>query len=464
MNVPPAEAACSTEPRPPTLEEVLAEIEPFLRVIDYEGPRDPVRKLVSIVKNFEGLTNDEMSSRICPGFGAEMLRRATYYPMQSEYSDVQRHPPSLPSEIYANRSTPVIAELIRILRFALGEGISHSGEHALYTLTYKFAHLELKMGYTNSGEVGRREVVMEFEYISQVLEELMKEAVGVRGLVASEFTLYNCCHAPSSIDPASCAGRMFDAVLTEVVTNQIYSLNKLVSGGYFHVWQVRRLLESGVSPNAGDEKGNTLLHTRVRADRLEPNQLIYFHVNTSVLQIGCAEVGEIIMLLINAGANVNAVNEDGDTPLHSTVHFLQTSEYLIAAGADIHAKNKHGEQPVHKAAALGCLGGGGLECLIKAGADVNSTSAGHAWFAGRTPLEYAVEEGGLSVVEYLLAAGAVVDSDLIRYCRWPRRREGGAKALLLLNACAEPHPNLLLHLGRTAFEPNKGVLPAGNRS
>ena len=59
-----------------------------------------------------------------------------------------------------------------------------------------------------------------------------------------------------------------------------------------------------------------------------------------------------------AGADVNAKDGDGFTPLHNAVNFGHPSateviKLLIAKGADVNEKNDHGETPLDWAKATG---------------------------------------------------------------------------------------------------------------
>jgi ankyrin repeat protein len=54
---------------------------------------------------------------------------------------------------------------------------------------------------------------------------------------------------------------------------------------------------------------------------------------------------ECVLLLVDAGADVNAKNNDGNTALHETF-LTAVEEELLKLGADINARNKDGETPI----------------------------------------------------------------------------------------------------------------------
>ena len=68
-----------------------------------------------------------------------------------------------------------------------------------------------------------------------------------------------------------------------------------------------------------------------------------------------SEYAELARILIEAGADPNAKDNDGETPLHQAVEFenAEAAKLLIEAGADPNAKNNNGETPLHKATEAG---------------------------------------------------------------------------------------------------------------
>lgn len=93
--------------------------------------------------------------------------------------------------------------------------------------------------------------------------------------------------------------------------------------------------------------------------------------------------------LIKLGADVNARDDSGYTPLHNAAVWSSAEDIrtLLAAGADVDAVNNAGRTPLHEATL--CEGDLGTECmelLLAAGADPNARDA-----EGNTPLHLAAE-------------------------------------------------------------------------
>jgi len=89
-----------------------------------------------------------------------------------------------------------------------------------------------------------------------------------------------------------------------------------------------------------------------------------------------AKAGDIeaVKQHLAAGADLNAKNIDGWTPLHKAAQkgHKEVAELLIAGGADVNAKDRDGETPLHRVAIWGHKEV--AELLIAKGADVNAMS------------------------------------------------------------------------------------------
>lgn len=113
----------------------------------------------------------------------------------------------------------------------------------------------------------------------------------------------------------------------------------------------------------------------------------------------------LVESMLDVGADVNAIDEYGDTPLHKAVqqHTIETAALLIARGAKVDVRNRFGATPLHYASANDANTAAAM--LIAKGASVNAlTSISH------TPLHWAVKENSTEVVDLLVAKGADVDT------------------------------------------------------
>jgi len=113
---------------------------------------------------------------------------------------------------------------------------------------------------------------------------------------------------------------------------------------------------------------------------------------------------EAVKQHLDAGADVNAKDGGGWTPLHYAAgnSHKEIAELLIAKGADVNAKNDKGRTPLHRAAIFGHKEI--VELLIAKGADMNATEGG--W----TPLHDAAQLNRKEITELLIANGADVNA------------------------------------------------------
>lgn len=117
----------------------------------------------------------------------------------------------------------------------------------------------------------------------------------------------------------------------------------------------------------------------------QTNQLEYDLVPDCMhMAAQCGSPADIASLL-SKGADINARNQHGSTPLHwaaSQCADPATIAALIEAGADIEARDVDGDTPLHHAATVGTPDN--ITALINAGADINARNVD-----GKTPLDAA---------------------------------------------------------------------------
>jgi ankyrin repeat protein/mono/diheme cytochrome c family protein len=111
-----------------------------------------------------------------------------------------------------------------------------------------------------------------------------------------------------------------------------------------------------------------------------------------------------LQLLVDSGADVNARNRRGSTPLHWAIHDEAKVRLLLSKGAKINAKQGLGRTPLYLAAMLG-NGVSTMRLLLAGGADPNLASAN-----GQTPLMMAATRGDVDGVQLLIEKGADVNA------------------------------------------------------
>jgi ankyrin repeat protein len=123
---------------------------------------------------------------------------------------------------------------------------------------------------------------------------------------------------------------------------------------------IRLLLEHGANPNAQQKNGTTAL---MLASGLGRGTGAFTKDYASE-----AELLEAVKLLVAAGADVNAVNDAGDTPVH---YGAQASDdivrFLAEKGAKLDVKDKKDRTPVEMALGVGLFGHAGGPPTVREG-------------------------------------------------------------------------------------------------
>eukprot|EP00854_Cymbomonas_tetramitiformis_P019831 gene19831-23717_t len=174
---------------------------------------------------------------------------------------------------------------------------------------------------------------------------------------------------------------------------------------------VRQLIESGAQVDARDEMGaleaaQALLRGGATIEAAtDENNFTALHQASQDRQV------DLIELLVFHGARIDARDKTDDrSALDITLHqrCARSFEALVRAGADINAKNSSGQTPLHCAAASGDPAI--VRILLQAGADIDARDSGPR---NETPLHYAALSGNLgavSAVKTLLQAGADINA------------------------------------------------------
>ncbi|UCF17057.1 MAG: ankyrin repeat domain-containing protein, partial [Phycisphaerales bacterium] len=200
---------------------------------------------------------------------------------------------------------------------------------------------------------------------------------------------------------------------------------------------VRLLVECGADVNKGNERGHSPLHAAMKWDpehALDIAKILISNgadvnagVKNELVPDGYVDTSEgktplhnaagiwlfdddleihskiaLVKLLLSHGANVNAKDGLGCTPLFKGLYtgHIDVMELLIDHGADVNAKNKvDGGTVLHDAAYDGDLES--VKFLVSHGADVHARD-----FEGETPLHKAALSRCQDIVNYLSLHGA----------------------------------------------------------
>jgi len=218
---------------------------------------------------------------------------------------------------------------------------------------------------------------------------------------------------------------------------------------YSQAWSEGYALLCDATVNKHTEVAKLLLTNGCKVERRNIR-----HTDTPLLYAAINGDIEIVEMLLNRGANINAVNQYGITALHNAVRSktMEIIELLLKRGAYVNAKDSYSVTPLQLAFENGSEEI--VKLLLKHGAYVNSAyncnfGEGHTeWLGvketctsweGCTPLWLAVGKGHEEVVKLLLESGANVhaehkDGKTVLHFTVERRQDKFVQLLLLFSA------------------------------
>lgn len=146
------------------------------------------------------------------------------------------------------------------------------------------------------------------------------------------------------------------------------------------------LVEYGADVNATDKRGETPMFMGVQS---------YFHDPGRYRNLPLAKA------LYNQHADINTPNDQGETPLHNGTQTELITQFLVSNGANVHALDTNGQTPIFWAVRCGNLRS--FEILVDGGADLHSADLN-----GVTLLHLA--HTSIPIARFLLAQDVVIDA------------------------------------------------------
>ncbi len=174
--------------------------------------------------------------------------------------------------------------------------------------------------------------------------------------------------------------------------------------------KVRKLIQQGADVNAVDENGFTPLHLAGSRDLY-----VCDAPPADIAEKRRKERMQILNLLLESGAKPDVKTADGYTPLHTALLWgnAEVAELLVKKGAKVNAKTKDGHTPLHPAIGRDSLyphekRTGFVRFLLENGADINAVSN-----CNETALELARVGRMKTIMTELEKHGAILGGQII---------------------------------------------------
>ena len=182
------------------------------------------------------------------------------------------------------------------------------------------------------------------------------------------------------------------------------------------------LLKKGLDPNAKDNSGLTVLHSYVLSagtDLKVPKLLVEYgadvnaadkYGNTPLCGALQYDKLETAKFLIEKGADVNAgtYGSRKNGPIHLAKGNIDIVVLLVNHGADVHVLNQKQQNVIHSLANSSSGGtddAATLDFFLKSGVDINAKDIDQ-----KTPVFYCIDKGRIDLLEILIEKGANIQT------------------------------------------------------
>lgn len=181
---------------------------------------------------------------------------------------------------------------------------------------------------------------------------------------------------------------------------------------------IQYLIDSGADVNARNKNGDSVLYLAVKKNKKDVGDLLLsrnadiFATNTennSPLRIALTEGGEVQDWLITS-RTLNIVDGSGNTPLHYAAEWnlKEALSSLIQKGANVNAVNSNGESALFSAVKADSPEI--IQLLVENGIITDTRSNLTRDHLGNTPLHYAVKWNSLNAAQSIISLGFDVNS------------------------------------------------------